>query len=147
MYQRILVPFSGSETAERALQEAVCLAGGKARLRVVYAMDGVRNLDAEVAGLIDFDAQDEAMRKAGAHSLSRAAETVRQAGVEAETALLEVPGEGIAALIDRDAHRWRADLIVMGTHGRSALSHLLLGSVREDVVRVSPIPVLLVRVP
>lgn len=145
MYQRILVPVDGSETAEHALQEAVRLAAGKARLRVVYAMDGVNYFDPEVAGLIDYEAQDEAVRRAGKRALSRAADRVRQAGMEAETVLLEVPGEGIAALIEHDAHIWRADLIVMGTHCRSALSHLLLGSVREDVVRGSPTPVLLVR--
>ena len=39
------------------------------------------------------------------------------------------------------------DLIIMGTHGRSGIAHVLLGSVAEQVVRVAPCPVLLVRAP
>lgn len=40
-----------------------------------------------------------------------------------------------------------ADLIIMGTHGRSGIAHALMGSVAEQVVRVAPCPVLLVRSP
>src|ERR1035438_5606195 len=43
------------------------------------------------------------------------------------------------------AERLKADLIVMGTHGRRGMSHVLLGSVAEKVVRCSPIPVLTIR--
>ncbi len=49
--------------------------------------------------------------------------------------------------IVRTAESLPADLIVMGTHGRSGLAHLLLGSVTEKVVRTSTIPVLTVRLP
>lgn len=44
------------------------------------------------------------------------------------------------------AHRHRVDLIVMGTHGRTGLSHMALGSVAERVVRMAPCPVLTVKV-
>jgi nucleotide-binding universal stress UspA family protein len=63
----------------------------------------------------------------------------------AETALLDVPGERVASVIDGEALNWTADLIVISTHGRSGLSRLLLGSVAEDVVRGASVPVLLVR--
>jgi len=46
--------------------------------------------------------------------------------------------------IQNKARRQKADLIVMGTHGRSGLPHLVLGSVAEKTVRLSPIPVLTV---
>ena len=45
----------------------------------------------------------------------------------------------------RDARKQRADLIVLGTHGRRGLRRLVLGSDAEAVVRTSPVPVLLVR--
>jgi nucleotide-binding universal stress UspA family protein len=51
----------------------------------------------------------------------------------------------IADVILNEARKWRADLLVMGTHGRRGFSHLLLGSTAEGVVRASAKPVLLVR--
>jgi nucleotide-binding universal stress UspA family protein len=50
-----------------------------------------------------------------------------------------------ADIIVRVAHKRGADLIVMGTHGRTGLPHMLLGSVAEKVVRLAPCPVLTVR--
>ena len=52
-----------------------------------------------------------------------------------------------AASIVSYAQETRADLIVMGTHGRGAMAHLLMGSVAERVVRMAPCPVLVVRHP
>ena len=54
---------------------------------------------------------------------------------------------GIAEAIVAYAHAHTVDIIVMGTHGRRALSHLLMGSVAERVVRMAPCPVLTVRHP
>ena len=54
--------------------------------------------------------------------------------------------EPAEALVEA-AKRWSADLIVLGTHGRRGLQHLVLGSVAEGVVRLAPVPVLLVRLP
>jgi nucleotide-binding universal stress UspA family protein len=59
-----------------------------------------------------------------------------------------VVGEGSPAEeIVAQAKRLSADLIVIGTHGRKGLKHLLLGSVAERVLRSSPIPVLTLRKP
>ena len=71
----------------------------------------------------------------------------KKAGVGAESRLVEVEkyGERVVDAIVDEAKRWRADLIVIGTHGRRGVSHLLLGSVAEGVVRLAPAPVLLVR--
>jgi nucleotide-binding universal stress UspA family protein len=49
--------------------------------------------------------------------------------------------------IVRAAQDLASDLIVMGTHGRRGLAHLLIGSVAEQVVRTSPLPVVTVRAP
>jgi nucleotide-binding universal stress UspA family protein len=57
-------------------------------------------------------------------------------------------GEGQAFYeIIQVARKESADLIVMGTHGRTGIDHLLLGSIAENVVRKSPCPVLTVRLP
>ena len=80
-------------------------------------------------------------------TLREAAALARKAGVNAETGLLEVQqmNDRIADELAREARKWPADLIVVGTHGRRGLSHLFLGSVAETIMRVAPRPVLLVR--
>ncbi len=144
MYQRILVPIDGSSTSDRALQEAIKLIDTQpALLRLVHVIDDLQFLDAE--GYVDYAELRELTRKIGERSLSRAEEVAKQADITVETALLEANGERIARVIDAEAASWSADLIVIGTHGRSGFNHLLFGSVAEGVVRGASVPVLLVR--
>ncbi len=145
MYQRILVPIDGSETSDRALQEAIKLGDSAAQLRLVNVMEEIYALDAEGYAFIDYAVLQQAVRHSGERLLAAAAEKVQRAGKRAETVLLETNGERIASVIEAEAKRWQADLIVIGTHGRSGLSRLLLGSVAEGVARVATAPVLLVR--
>jgi nucleotide-binding universal stress UspA family protein len=86
----------------------------------------------------------EKWRKAGQTLLDRAAEQARRAGIATAAALLEEDGR-IPDVIVAESRRWPADLIVMGTHGRHGVDHLLLGSVAEGVVRLASVPVLLIR--
>ena len=66
----------------------------------------------------------------------------------AEVALRPLLAEGDpATAIDRTAREQHCDLIIMGTHGRTGLDHLLMGSVAERVVRYVPCPVLIVKIP
>jgi len=58
----------------------------------------------------------------------------------------DAPPPTSQALVEA-AKRWSADLLVLGTHGWRGLQHLVLGSVAEGVVRLAPVPVLLVRLP
>ncbi len=51
----------------------------------------------------------------------------------------------MAHAIVEEARHWPADLIVVGTHGRKGLRHLLVGSIAEGVIRDSHVPILLVR--
>jgi nucleotide-binding universal stress UspA family protein len=70
------------------------------------------------------------------------ADAAAKVGVPVETKVATgIPSEDIA----RVARELPADLIIMGTHGRAGMSHLLLGSVAEKVVRGAPCPVLTVR--
>jgi nucleotide-binding universal stress UspA family protein len=50
-------------------------------------------------------------------------------------------GEAVA----REAQQWDADLIAVGTHGRRGLGRVLLGSGAEQIIRVAPVPVLVIR--
>jgi nucleotide-binding universal stress UspA family protein len=145
MYRRILVSIDGSQTSERALQEAIKLSNREAQFRLVHVLEEIYLLDAEGYAYIDLASLQQAVRHTGERTLALAAEKARQSGATAETALLEASGERIASVIESDARHWKADLIVIGTHGRSGLNRLLLGSVAEGVVRVASVPVLLVR--
>jgi nucleotide-binding universal stress UspA family protein len=144
MYQRIMVPVDGSETSRKALQEAIKLAQlFHARLKLVHVVENARVFDAE--GMVDYAALREVATKGGELILSRGKEMAAQAGVSAETALLESGGDRNENVIVSDARQWLAELIVIGTHGRSGISRLLFGSVAEGVVRGATMPVLLIR--
>lgn len=68
------------------------------------------------------------------------------AGTEVETAVCVFDGTDYIEIVNR-ANAWPADLIVIGTHGRTGMKHLLIGSVAERVVRTAPCPVLTIRHP
>ena len=77
-------------------------------------------------------------------SVDRAAATLRSAGFEVSTRVLEAePRMGILDL----AAEWHADLIAMGSHGRRGLQRFMLGSVAESVARSAHCSVLIVRTP
>ncbi len=144
MYQRILVPVDGSETSRAALQEAIKLAKQLgARLKLVHVIENTRVFDAE--GMVDQSTLLDIATRSGEQVLSRAREVAQKEGIEAETTLLEAGGDRNENVIVAEAKQWLAELIVIGTHGRSGISRLLFGSVAEGVVRGATMPVLLIR--
>ncbi len=144
MYQHILIPVDGSPTSDRALQEALALARQhNAQLQLLHVLEEVHFVDMESS--INYAELQESIRNSGAKVLAQAQVLVQQAGMTAETKLLEAGGERVASVIVAEAERWPADLIVIGTHGRTGFSRLLFGSVAEGVVRTAPAPVLLIR--
>lgn len=147
-YKRILVPVDGSPTSNAGLREAIRLARGEAAaLRLVHvadqhyvAMMGVASASA-IEGLI------AGVTQAGRQVLRNAERMARKAGLEPSAVLLETLTGPAADPIVRQAKKWGADLIVIGTHGRRGARRLLMGSDAEQIVRTSPVPVLLVRSP
>jgi nucleotide-binding universal stress UspA family protein len=146
MFKRILVAVDGSHTAEQALQEAIKLARElQAKLRIVHVVDTVNiNLDTEFPNPT---VVSDALIKSGHKILQKAEAVARDAGIPVTTRLIEIDtlGNSLPEMIAADAEAWPADLIVICTHGRRGLSHLLLGSIAEGVVRVATKPVLLIR--
>jgi nucleotide-binding universal stress UspA family protein len=143
MYRRILIPIDGSACSDAAFHHGLRLAKEqRAEIKIIFVLD-TQALYAFDEG---FDVEDvaEKWRQAGQTLVDRAAEQVRHAGVTTATALLEEGGR-VPDVIVAESKRWPADLIVMGTHGRHGVDHLLLGSVAEGVVRLAPVPVLLIR--
>lgn len=142
MYRRILVALDGTHTSNLALEEALKVARDQqASVRFLHVVD----LDTARLDVIWFEAVKDELRRVGRKILDDAVTRAQQEGVQAETALVDSDGHRLSRVIADEAVRWSAELIVMGTHGRHALEHLWLGSVAEGLLRVAPVPVLLVR--
>jgi nucleotide-binding universal stress UspA family protein len=143
-YKRILVPVDGSPTSNKGMTEAIKLAkASRARLRLLHVVEEFAAFSAPEVG-VDIGPVLDAMRAGGRKTLARIERRARAAGARPDTALAENFGMRVADTIVEQAKRWRADLIVMGTHGRRGVKRVLLGSDAELVVRYSPVPVLLV---
>jgi nucleotide-binding universal stress UspA family protein len=144
LYQRILVPVDGSPTSNRALQEALIIAKQQeAQLALINVLEDVWYVDNE--SYINYAELQKSIYSMGEKILAQAKDAALRAGINATVKILEARGDRIANLIISEAKRWPADLIVIGTHGRSGFSHMLFGSVAEGVVRTAPAPVLLIR--
>ncbi len=142
-YRKILVAVDGSPTSLKGLREAIRLAkdGGSqlVLLHVVNEFYAFANLDGPGVDLVP------TLREGGRRTLAKAKALVDKAGVRATTVLRETLGGPAADTIVREARKQRADLVVLGTHGRRGIRRMVLGSDAEQVVRASPVPVLLVR--
>ena len=146
MFRQILVAVDGSATSQRALDEAVKLAKTvSARLRLIHVMDELAWVNGFEPARAYFDDVLPRMRRAGEELLARAMAQALAAGVQAESELVIGSAERICDQVAAEARRWPADLVVVGTHGRRGTDRLLLGSDAEQIVRHSPVPVLLVR--
>lgn len=136
---RIVVPVDFTETSETALDYAIELAkkfGSSITVLHAYEIpvfgfpDGALIATADVAANISSAAQQ---------ALGRMVDARQNTGVAVEAILRD----GVAwEEINRVAEERKADLIVLGTHGRRGLARALLGSVAENVIRTAKVPVL-----
>jgi nucleotide-binding universal stress UspA family protein len=146
LYQRILVPVDGSPAAQQGLREALALAQDqKAALKLINVVDEAIGdyMGAELAW-IDPQTLRDNLVAAAKQVLEAAVAQARGAGVEVESELIETPQGHIGHAILEAARAWRADLLVICTHGRHGLARLLLGSTTESVIRETPLPILVV---
>lgn len=145
MYDKILVPFDGSVASLLGLDEAIKLAKNQsAKLRVVHVIDELIVSDAITAYSDDVL---DTMRENGQKILKTAQTRVEWAGYAADTVMREQLGGPAAPRIIEEAKQWSASLIVLGTHGRRGLKRLVMGSDAEEIIRTTPVPVLLIRAP
>ena len=142
---KILVPTDGSDSAKAAIREAIALAAA---------------FDAEVLLMrvvpLEHEADVTALSASGLSPMRSEAQSEMEAHFQ--EALAGFEGRGIepqfeialgdpASTIVEKAGAWPADLVVMGSHGRSALGRLMLGSVSDAVVHKAPCSVLVSRGP
>lgn len=145
MYNRILVPTDGSDTAERGLREAIKLARDQnARIRLIHIVNELVMVSPSMYGVV-MDNVVADLSAAGKATLANAQESVQKAGIAVDTQLVEAFGGSAAKEIVKAAQEWPADLIVCGTHGRRGIRRIVMGSDAEYIVRRSPVPILLVR--
>lgn len=142
--RRILVPVDFSRASARSVAKAIEVArANKAALIVAHVLAPIVPVVGD--GYIppaSYGELENAARRAGQRRLDTVLARVKKAGVKATGVLVDgLPAEQITRL----ARKRRADLIVMGTHGRSGLSRILLGSVAQRVLTLAPCPVLTIR--
>lgn len=144
MFKHILLPIDGSPTAQLAVGKAISLAkafGSKVTAIFVidpYPFTGVGSDFAY--GQAEYLNAATAEANAAIHT---AKTMFKEAGVEVTTSVVEshTPWRGVVEAAESS----NADLVVMGSHGRSGLEKLVLGSVTQAVLSHIHIPVLVVR--
>ena len=140
MKPRILVPFDFGASAERALAWAADLrkATGAEPLQMVHA------INSRPAGVVDVSSQMLLPTEEETRALERSmVEAARRCGSPA-SAKVAVGASQVGDIILDAARAGGAELIVMGTHGRTGVKRLLLGSVAEHLLRHADCPVVTV---
>lgn len=143
-FQHILVPVDGSETSYAAVAKAVELAkafGSKVTVAQVLTLDPY--IASEYISAGQTNDLIERARVSILKTLDEAKAKFQEQGIAVESRLLE--GQVIHREIARAATELNADLIVMGSHGRTGLKKLFLGSVAQSVLGEGNVPVLIVR--
>ena len=141
--RRILVPHDFSEHSDAALAHADGLARlSRASLHLLHVIQPPPLHAVTPAGPVQIAMPVEVTDAARIEARELLRRIARSSRADAQ---VHVEEGSPTAVICRFAERHRTDLIVMGTHGRAGLAHLLLGSVAERVLRRAPCPVLTVR--
>ncbi|HYR45396.1 MAG TPA: universal stress protein [Thermoanaerobaculia bacterium] len=143
MFQRILLTTDFSPASTPAFEQSVKMAKREGALLLIahaYQEPGLVELSHAPARV--YEKWDRALREGVERKLQPLVDYARKEGIEARTLLLT--GFADEAIIEA-AKQQRADLIVMGTHGRRGAARLFLGSVASRVISTAPCPVMTVR--
>lgn len=144
MYHKILVPTDGSPLSQQAAAAAVEFARAVgADIVAVSVAQPYPMIAAEAVVVLDMATETRALLDQAQENVDKVAQLAKAAGVacSGSTALSYVPHEEII----KAARDHQCDLIFMGSHGRHGLSKLLAGSVTQNVLAYSSIPVLVLR--
>ncbi|MEO6028264.1 MAG: universal stress protein [Candidatus Binatia bacterium] len=138
IFDRILVPHDFSDHATRALEIAASLAGPTSTITVLHAQVPVYTSMGGPAGEMTWTPPPEMAKELSRDLKELAARTVGRA-LAGRVQCKVVAADPLTAIL---AAARRADVIIMTTVGRTGLSHLLMGSIAEKVVRHATTPVL-----
>lgn len=135
--ERILVAVDGSAFSDAAVDQAISLGGiCSSQIFIISVVDLYPEQMAVAPALV------EEMSKGVRENLEKAKGKVDGAGIVCET-IVHMGGKPHEFIV-REANERGIDLIVMGTHGRSGIKRILLGSVAQNVIGHAPCPVLVV---
>jgi nucleotide-binding universal stress UspA family protein len=137
-YKNILIAVDGSDCSKKAAKKGIELANQLSATVIILSVVDMTNAisSTSVNGVID-----DTLIKAFQDEAKRAITEVVGKKPAANISTLTI--EGIPQYeISNVARSKKADMIIMGTHGRTGLKHLFMGSVAEYVIRHSSIPVL-----
>lgn len=142
MFDRILIPTDGSDPVEPAVQTALNLAETHdATLHTLFIVDQPVSVSGMGEGFAGLDNLLDELEKEGYKATDAVADQARDHNIETTAAVRRGnPHDDILTYASKND----IDVIVMGTHGRTGVKRALLGSVTENVVRHSEIPVLTV---
>src|SRR5450432_2641038 len=143
----ILVPTDLSPCSSRALasaQEFASAFGATIDLLYVWSAPSLVAPESVITGVgINEQPLLEWIRHSASEQLTKFEAEARQSGIAVRGSLCEA-GDPASTILERAA-AGKYDLLVLGTHGRTGISHVIMGSVAEKVVRRAPCPVLTVR--
>lgn len=146
MFKRILLATDGSAASEHAATLAVSLARTHgASLTALYVVDPYPYLGIGEVNPMGFDAYMSAARDHAAQAHARVEALCREGGAPVPVEVRLVEDVTVVDGILETARQAQCDVIVIGSHGRTGISRLVLGSVASKVVAQSPVPVLVTR--
>ncbi|MEY4711565.1 MAG: hypothetical protein RIS88_1015 [Pseudomonadota bacterium] len=146
MFKRILIATDGSEASDHAAHIAVDLARVHASsLTALYVVDPYPFLGMGEVNPLGFDAYMAAAREQAAQAHSRILEACNAGGAAVPVDMRLVEDVAVLEGILSTARDQQSDLIVIGSHGRTGIARVMLGSVAAKVVAQSPVPVLVAR--
>lgn len=138
-YNKILIAVDSSEFSMQAAKKGLALARQlNAQAALIFVVDTALAMGNVDAGIFPEDALI-VLKKEAEQTLDELASMYNGKGI-----MKFMPEGHPSADILRTAETWEADLIVVGTHGRTGLAHLLVGSVAEHIVRHAGVPVMVV---
>lgn len=131
MFKMVMIPTDGSKYAEKAEDVAISIAKNfKGKLVVVHIIDEKLIYPFEV------------LEEEGKNILERSAHKGEKEGLEVKQVLIfGNPTHDMAKIVEKTG----SDLVVIGTHGKTGLQKLLMGSVTENTIKTVSVPILLVK--
>ncbi|MDR4506135.1 MAG: universal stress protein [Candidatus Scalindua sp.] len=141
--KKILCPIDHSDCSKEALKYAVSFALREEALLYLLHVIDIRTFDENLDTITKQMPDDKSIRQLREKLLECVPEEIRS---DMKIEAIVVQGIPFVEIISA-AKQHNVDMLVLGTHGRTGLAHIMLGSVSEKVVRKAPCPVLTVRQP